>query len=112
MPRRKDAIFAKVSCKVLHGQRMNKLSEVDQLRYLKLWILAVRERTACFPVQEYGLVYLAHELHIGTKSLHNSLNRISQSKHIDYLPDGSVIINDVMELHEKLNWDQVHLKDV
>jgi len=101
-----------VDCKILHGQRFNRLSEADQGFYLKLWILAVRERTACFPVTSYGTLWVSHEVHVRHRRCKTALSNLAHLKLIELLPDGSIIINDVMDCHEKLKWEQVHLTDI
>ena len=112
MPRRKDAIFAKVDCKILHAQLYNQLRLADRAVYLGLWILAVRERTALLPCSKYGASYVAYTLHVDCRTCRAALARIAQKGLIDYLPDESIIVKGVMECHEKLEWKQVHLKDI
>ena len=107
MPHSKDGVPAQVSCKILHAQRVGKLSEADQLRYLKLWILAVRERRACLTGQEYGTRYLAYEMHIGARTLRKSLERISEKRLITVFEDETVFVYGVMELHKKLAWKKI-----
>jgi hypothetical protein len=109
MPRRKDGIFAQVSCRILHGQRFNQLSEADQGFYLKLWILAVRERTACFPVAKYHTIYLSRELHVEHRRGKRALANLASLGLIEILPDGSIIIENIIECHKNLEWNQVHL---
>jgi len=112
MPRRKDAIFAKIDCKILHAQRYNQLKLGDRAIYLGLWILAVRERTALLPGYKYGASYVAFTLHVDCRTCKSALARIAQKELIDYLPDESIIVKGVMECHDKLDWQQVHLKDI
>jgi hypothetical protein len=112
VPRRKDAIFAKVDCKILHGQRYNNLRIDDRAVYLGLWILAVRERSAVLPTHRYSIAYLAHELHITSLYARASIARIACEKLIELMPDGSIIVEGVMDCHDKLKWEQVHLKNI
>jgi hypothetical protein len=109
MPRRKDGIFAKVDCRILTGQRFNALKIYDQAVYLKLWILAVRERTACFPACAYAACWIARTLSMTQREYKKSIARIAAQALIEILPDGSLIVNDVMECHAGLDWKQVHL---
>lgn len=112
MPRSKEGIYAQVSCRILHAQRIVALSEVDQLRYIKLWLLAVRERSAIFPGEIYGVAYIAHELRIGRAACRHCLVRIAAKKLISFLEDETVIVEDVIELHKNLDWNESHVKDI
>ena len=79
---------------------------------MKLWILAVRERTACFPVANYPTIYLSRELHVEHRRGKRALANLARLKLIEILPDGSIIIEGIMECHKLLGWEQVHLKDI
>lgn len=71
---------------------------------MKLWLLAVRERTPVFPSNLYGAKYLAFALHIDQRFYKKSFARIAEQKLIEILPDGSIIVNGVAEYHRKLKW--------
>jgi hypothetical protein len=98
---------AQVPFDVLHAQRVNCLSETDQLRWIKLWWLAVRERNACLTAEQYGVRFLAHELHIGSATLRRSLARISEKRLISLFKDETVFVYGVMELHKRLDWKPI-----
>lgn len=112
MARRKDAIFAMIDCQILHGQRFNRLSEADQGFYLKLWVFAVRERTALFPSSRYPARYLAHELHVPARRLARALSTLSLIELIDLLEDGSIFVRGVSEAHRRLSWAHEHLAEL
>jgi hypothetical protein len=107
MPRLKDGIFAQVSCKILHGQNFNRLSEADQGFYLKLWTLAVRERTACLLGSVYGVNYAAFELHVDYRRGKRALAKIAQEKLIKLFPDETITIIGIEECHKKFTWKPV-----
>jgi hypothetical protein len=109
--RGKDGVFAQVSCRILHGQRFNRLSEADQGFYLKLWILAVRERTTCFPVTNYPTIYLSRELHVEHRRGKRALANLASQRLIHIAIDGTITIEGIKECHKRFGLEKVHETD-
>ena len=111
MPRNKDAIFAQISCRILHGQRFNQLDLAARAVYLELWILAVRERSETLPGINYGMSFLAHELHSNLRFVKKQLTKIASLGLIDFLPDETITVHSVRDCHKRLDWKEVRQMD-